>query len=169
MSSTAATKSSHELALSIVSRRRVPRIYVVDASGEVVLQGLECEPLPAAVRRTALDLLAGAGGDEVVVGLTEDERLVRLVRLSGDGDAHYALFVEPLASRSPVAAAGKRYALSAREAEILDHVLRGASTSAIAESLIIAESTVATHVRNIGAKMNASKRKEIVAAVLGAR
>jgi DNA-binding CsgD family transcriptional regulator len=169
MLSIPAAQPSHELALSIVARRRAPRVYVVDASGEVVLQGLDSAPLPPAVRRTAVDLLADAGDDEVIVGLSGDDRLVRLVRLSGDAGAHYALFVEPLASRSPVAAAEQRYALSAREAEILEHVLRGASTSAIAESLIIAESTVATHVRNIGAKMNASKRKEIVAAVLCAR
>ena len=71
--------------------------------------------------------------------------------------------------RSPVDAAVKRFALSDREAEILHHLLRGASTAEMSARLIIAASTVASHVRRIGSKMHASKRKEIVAAVLGRR
>ena len=141
----------------------------MDATGDVLMRGVAEGSLSLETRSTVMKLAASHPGEEVVLGLAAPGEVIRLLRLSGEGRACYALFIERLATRSPVDAACERYELSDREREVLPHLLRGASTGEIAGELMIAESTVATHVRNIGAKMNASKRKEIVAAVLGGR
>jgi DNA-binding CsgD family transcriptional regulator len=154
---------------SIVSRRRTPQLYVMDATGDVLLRGTAKSSLSVESRATMLNLVAKHPGDDVVLALSPSGEMLRMVRLRGDGGPCFALFIETFATRSPIDAACGRYALSDREREVLPYLLRGASTTKIAEDLIIAESTVATHVRNIGAKMNASKRKEIVATVLGGR
>lgn len=154
---------------TIVSRRRLPRVYVMDATGDVLLRGVAEGSLSVETRGTVMKLLASHPGDDLVLGLTASGELIRLARLNGEEKPCYALFIEVLATRSPIEAASKRYGLSDREREVLPRLLRGDSTGEIARELMIAESTVATHVRNIGSKMSASKRKEIVAAVLGGR
>ena len=155
--------------IAVVARRRLPRMFVVDTRGEVMLAASDAAALDEQTRAIVAKLLSASPGEEVVLGLTESGELIRLVRLNGRTHTHHALFIEPLAIRSPVETAVKRYALSDREAEVLRHLLRGASTTEMAARLIIAASTVASHVRHIGSKMRASKRKEIVAAVLGRR
>jgi DNA-binding NarL/FixJ family response regulator len=154
---------------AIVSRRRAPRVYVTDSTGDVFMRGVAAGSVSHDIRGAVLKLVASHPADEVVVGHAPSGELIRLVRLLGEGRPCYALFIETLATRSPIDAACTRYALSERERDVLPHLLRGTSTAEIAAELMIAESTVATHVRNIGAKMNASKRKEIVATVLGGR
>ena len=154
---------------SILARRRAPRVYVVNSRGDVLMRGHTERALSFDTRSTVTKLLANNPGDHVVLGLTASGELVRIVRLDGEGGPCYAMFLEQLATRSPIDGACKRFGLTEREREVLHHLLRGTSTARIASELMIAESTVATHVRNIGAKMNASKRKEIVAAVLGDR
>jgi two-component system, NarL family, nitrate/nitrite response regulator NarL len=156
-------------ALSLVSMRSAPRVYVMDATGDVLLRGVDERSLSAAARATVMKLIASDPGADVLLGLAGPGQAVRLVRLRGAGRSHYALFLERLAVRSPVDVAVERFGLSEREREVLEHLVRGATTAANAQQKIIADSTVATHARNIGVKMNVSKRKEIVAAVLGGR
>jgi DNA-binding NarL/FixJ family response regulator len=153
---------------SVVSRRRIPRMYIVDAIGEVVLHDWSGGRLLDEPHRVVRRLLASRADEDVLLGLAGERDLLRVVRLVGE-DTYYAVFVEAFATRSPVDEAAARFNLSKRERDILTQVLRGASTSEIAERLFIAECTVTTHVRNIGIKMNAPKRKEIVASVLGTR
>ena len=154
---------------SILSRRRAPRVYVVNSTGDVLMRGAAESALSLETRSTVMKLLATEPADQVVLGLTASGELVRIARLDGEGAPCYAVFLERLATRSPIDGACKRFGLSERECEVLPHILRGTSAAGIAAELMIAESTVATHVRNIGVKMSASKRKEIVAAVLGDR
>ena len=155
--------------IAVMSRRRVPAVYVVDTAGDVVFHGAAQRGLPGDARDVALRLMAGHAGEDALLGLSGTGQLLRLAPLEGTGTQHFALFLEPLAARSPVDDAAERFGLSERECEVLRHILRGSATSEIADDLVIAESTVATHVRKIGSKMNATKRKEIVAAVLGGR
>jgi len=155
--------------IAVMSRRRVPAVYVVDTTGHVVFHSAAQRGLPGDTRDVVLRLMASHSGDDAVLGLSGAGELLRLAPLEGTGSQHFALFLEPLAARSPVDVAAERFGLSDRECEVLRHILRGASTNEIATDLVIAESTVATHVRKIGSKMNATKRKEIVAAVLGGR
>ena len=52
--------------------------------------------------------------------------------------------------------------LTAREQEVLQHILSGESNREIAGSLFISESTVKTHVRNIFSKYEVSSRTELI-------
>ena len=62
--------------------------------------------------------------------------------------------------------AGKDYNLSDREREILKLMVEGLSNAAIAERLIITQSTVKFHVSNILSKLGVSNRTEAVALAL---
>lgn len=57
--------------------------------------------------------------------------------------------------------------LSDREREVLQHVVRGLQNKEIAWSLVIAESTVETHLGNIYRKLNVGNRTE--AAIIALR
>jgi DNA-binding CsgD family transcriptional regulator len=103
------------------------------------------------------------------VALLQQDMVLRLVRLDGEGEPRYALFLEPYQVRDLVSTAAKRYGLTAREADVMGLVLRGKSTFHIAEHLHISDTTVQQHVKNIGAKIGVPTRKAIVGAILGNR
>lgn len=56
-----------------------------------------------------------------------------------------------------------RYRLTAREAEVLDCLARGASTSALASALHVSAATARTHVHNVLSKLGVHTRLEAVA------
>jgi DNA-binding CsgD family transcriptional regulator len=152
---------------AIAARRQSPSVYVIDGDGEIVLRGAAIASLSDDGHRVARRLLAAArDDDEMQLGLSHGDGVLRVVPLVGASGAHCVLFVERIAQRDPLAAAVQRYDLTARERSVLALLLRGASTSEMASELAIAETTIITHVRNIGCKMNATKRREIVATVL---
>ena len=57
--------------------------------------------------------------------------------------------------------------LTAREREVLEQVIRGASNREIAETLIVSENTVKYHLKNILQKLHLHNRAQVVAYVLG--
>ena len=56
--------------------------------------------------------------------------------------------------------------LSAREREVLQHVMKGSSNKVIARALLLSEHTVNVHVKNIIHKLGAGSRTEAVALAL---
>ncbi|MGI6630246.1 MAG: LuxR C-terminal-related transcriptional regulator [Bacillota bacterium] len=56
--------------------------------------------------------------------------------------------------------------LTAREQEVLQHILSGKSNREIAETLFISENTVKTHARNILSKYDVSSRAELISTLL---
>jgi DNA-binding CsgD family transcriptional regulator len=94
--------------------------------------------------------------------LASGDRLIRIMRMRGSLGG-FVVLVEALRRRRPSADATLRYRLSAREGEVLECLLRGMPGAAVAESLGISEATVQSHIRNIGLKMQCSRRAEIVA------
>jgi DNA-binding CsgD family transcriptional regulator len=57
----------------------------------------------------------------------------------------------------------ERLALSARQVEVLRLVAQGLTRSAIAKELQISQTTVQSHIRNIGLKMGVTRRGEMIA------
>ncbi len=55
-----------------------------------------------------------------------------------------------------------RYRLSARETEVVELIARGHSVARIAETLVVTENTVRTHVKRIYAKLDVHKKQELV-------
>lgn len=54
------------------------------------------------------------------------------------------------------------FGLSAREAEVMEHLARGKTVARIAEELIISENTVRMHSKRIYAKLNVHKKQELI-------
>lgn len=80
--------------------------------------------------------------------------------LDSGGDQRSDGAVTARAARSAVR--GVRDALTAREAQILEHMAQGRTNSAIAAKLFIAEGTVKQHVKRILRKLGAENRVEAV-------
>lgn len=57
----------------------------------------------------------------------------------------------------------KRTGISKREYEVLELITAGLSNQEIAEKLFVSDSTVKTHVSNVFAKLDASRRTEAIA------
>jgi DNA-binding NarL/FixJ family response regulator len=85
------------------------------------------------------------------------DRLVQLLRQPAGRTT-----VDRRSRRAPSTAQG-RYRLTAREAEVLDRLARGASTSALARALHVSPATARTHVHNVLAKLGVHTRLEAVA------
>lgn len=70
--------------------------------------------------------------------------------------------VEPTSIAARCESLSEEFALSPRESEILGFLARGHAASFIAKTLIISESTVYTHTRNIYQKMGIGSREELL-------
>lgn len=156
------------------TKRTAPAIFVIDAVGNVVHAFGKVAPwigatgqLAPAVGRIAMSLVADRiahGGTPA--GLAGDVTL-RLIEGGADVTGPYCLIVEKLRTRDPLAPAIARYQISPREAQVLQHILAGEGTAAIAHALQIAETTAAAHIKNIARKTEARSRGQIVARILG--
>lgn len=61
-----------------------------------------------------------------------------------------------------VAGIRQAYRLSAREAEVMEHIVRGKTVVRIAEELIISENTVRMHSKRIYAKLDVHKKQDLI-------
>lgn len=73
--------------------------------------------------------------------------------------------VEPTSIAARCESLSEEFALSPRESEIFGYLARGHAASFIAKTLIISESTVYTHTRNIYQKMGIGSREELLCLV----
>ncbi|HEX6714009.1 MAG TPA: LuxR C-terminal-related transcriptional regulator [Thermoleophilaceae bacterium] len=76
-----------------------------------------------------------------------------------------AVFPGPMVPRGP--AVGDETPLTAREREVIELVSAGATNQEIANTLVISESTVKSHVKHILRKLGAANRAEAVSRHLG--
>lgn len=164
-------------ALELARSREAPRFFVVDDDLRIVFHTASNVPsngaaMPGAVESAVRQLMRElrASEETSAVAILSATQIVRLLRLEApDGANRYAVLLERFAARSSVAKAVIRFGLSARETEVLDGLMRGESTNAIARRLGIAATTVQEHIRNIGHKTHVTKRSAIVATVFGLR
>ena len=56
----------------------------------------------------------------------------------------------------------RHYGLSAREAEVMELIARGASVPRIAERLVLSENTIRTHSKRIYAKLAIHKKQDLI-------
>jgi DNA-binding CsgD family transcriptional regulator len=109
-------------------------------------------------RAQAVELLRGAMSIAVELGATP----LRLSVETTAAAAHIAL--EPIAQGSLSVSEGRPWAgLTAREQEVLRHVVAGRSNSEIANALFISDKTVSVHVSNILRKSGTTSRIEAAA------
>jgi DNA-binding NarL/FixJ family response regulator len=112
-------------------------------------------------------LAAGASG--FLLKRTEPEQLIHAIHVIAAGEA----LLSPSVTRTVIrhmagrpqpspALARRLQALTPRERDVLELVARGLSNAAIAESLVVEETTVKTHVKRILAKLNLRDRVQAV-------
>ena len=164
------TPAAEARLLEGVLARQAPEFYIVNRALTVQLGRADgsrtSERLPDDIAAAVKPLLASPSFDSAVVPVRRDVAL-RVMRLEGSDEPRYALFLERYRGRDLVENAVKKFALTAREATVLDEVMRGAATTEIAERLHITEGTVHQHVKNLGAKVGVTRRNAIVATILG--
>lgn len=95
-------------------------------------------------------------------------RLTRCLDAYLDGEHDLAGDVRPTSGRLPQADALERYALTAREREVLAHLVSGKSNREIATVLFISSKTVSVHVSHIFDKLAVSTRTEAAGIALRA-
>jgi DNA-binding CsgD family transcriptional regulator len=174
---------------SVIVRRAAPELFILDADLRVVCTSggaawlfeaadpSVCDQLTETVRRALsepLPQIAAAGEVEPVTGVAIGELfgetvLLRVLPLHGGPAGYVAVLSERLQLRDPITRAAARFNLSPREREVLREVMLGHGTSQIADTLGIAETTVADHIKRIAMKTDSHRRSEIIAKVLGTR
>lgn len=95
--------------------------------------------------------------------------VVQVRPLHGPAGLRIGVLVERYRSRNPLRYAQEKYAMSARELEVLALVLKGFGTPQIAGFLDIAESTAHDHIKRMMLKTRSRNRVELAAKTLGWR
>jgi len=113
------------------------------------------------------DLMAAieAGADGYLLKATDPEALCQAIRQVAAGQSILSPEITARVMRVATQGWSRQPAikLSPREQDVLSLLARGATTAEIAATLIIAESTVKTHVHHLLEKLGAANRTEAVA------
>jgi DNA-binding NarL/FixJ family response regulator len=151
---------------------RMPNVDGVEATRRI--GQLEFDPLPRVLILTTFGddenvyaaLRAGASG--FIVKDIPPEELIRAVRLIAEGEcvldpAVTRRFIKHFASSAVASGSASRLdALTERELDVLRLIARGLSNSEIATQLVVAETTVKTHVSHIFGKLGIRERAHAV-------
>ena len=116
--------------------------------------------------RTAMSTVSPTVPDVELVSRTQ-QRTTRPVRTStkkiaskGASSDTEPVYQDRISKQ--VARIRDEYRLSAREAEVMEHIVRGKTVVRIAEELIISENTVRMHSKRIYAKLDVHKKQELI-------
>lgn len=147
---------------------RVLRILVPPSGGMA--------PVPAAAYNVAAQLLAvEAGVDDhpptarvhVADGLW---MTLRAARMGGEDPPELrdiAVTIEQASPAERVDLFSRALGLSARESDVVDHLVAGGGTREVAQLMVVSEHTVSDHLKSIFAKTGCHSRRELLARVLG--
>lgn len=133
-------------------------------------------PIPSGAYNVAAQLLAvEAGVDDHApsarVHLAGGRWLtLRAARMEGTGpstEQDIAVTVEATSPTDRMTLFVKACGLSARESELVHHLVRGADTRQIAELMFLSQHTVQDHLKSIFAKTNTRNRRELLTHTLG--
>jgi DNA-binding CsgD family transcriptional regulator len=131
------------------------------------------DPIPASAYNVGAQLLA------VESGVDKNPALAR-VHLSGGVwvslraarvggvTGNIAVTIEECSAGERAALFGRAHGLSAREAELLSHLLTGADTRQVASRMFVSANTVQDHLKSIFAKTGTRSRPSLVSRALGA-
>ena len=133
-------------------------------------------PIPAGAYNVAAQLLAvEAGVDDapplarvrLVGGVWLTFRAARVEVADAAAEQDIAVTVEPTSPRERQLLYAKSHGLSERETELVDLLVGGADTKAIAAALYISEHTVQDHLKSIFDKTGARNRRTLLTRVTG--
>jgi DNA-binding CsgD family transcriptional regulator len=133
-------------------------------------------PVPAGAYNVGAQLLAREAGVDGNLPLARVHPggghwlTLRAARMDSErptSDRDIAVSIETTVPADRVSLFNRACGLSSREAELLDHVVSGASTRDIARQMFLSENTVQDHLKSIFAKTATRTRQALVARVLG--
>ena len=132
----------------------------------------ERRPVPSGAYNVAAQLLAvEAGVDDhppwARVHLAGGAWLTLRAARIGDGPADIAVTIETASPAERTEVFARALGLSAREAELLGHLVAGADTRHIAERMFLSEHTVQDHLKSIFAKGGTRNRRTLIARAAG--
>ena len=134
------------------------------------------QPIPAGAYNVAAQLLAGESGIDqhapsARVHMSAGTWLtLRAARLGGPGkvdEADIAVTIESTSPTERVAVFERAFGLTAREAELLRHVVSGANTDQIAQEMFLSAHTVQDHLKSIFNKTATRNRRTLLARATG--
>lgn len=135
------------------------------------LEQIEGDTLPRPIRAVCSRALAKSAfsSDEtksakVCIRMPSGHYLSLLAsRLNGtNGLTQLAVFIEPAKSSDIVPLISEAYALSSREKEVIERIIKAFSTKEIAKSLHISAYTVQDHLKSIFTKTGVNSRRELL-------
>jgi DNA-binding NarL/FixJ family response regulator len=103
------------------------------------------------------------GGDIGLVGYLTRATVFVTVATVANGSQPRAVRVDGARASDVASPAGVEWGLSTREREVLAALAEGATNAEIAERLLVSETTVQSHVKNILRKLGARNRTEAAA------
>jgi len=155
-----------------------PAVYVVDDDCRIVLSRDEngsaeklTERLAEEVERKVRELKQEEVGYRESDGslpfkLLDSSLVVRITPLGGCLGNYTAVLVEHVRGCDHLSTGSRKYRLTRREREIVEHLIDGARTAEIAEALGIAQSTVILHVKSAMVKTDSRTRAEMLGRIM---
>ncbi|MFD5827252.1 helix-turn-helix transcriptional regulator [Lentzea sp. NPDC060358] len=162
--------------LSAVTGSAGPGVLVLDARDEVVVANDAAERWAGelSAQRLALHEVAGAaragrGADACIRVRSRDGQWlsVRGSTVDGAGPGGVSVVIQPATSSDVTSMLVLGHALTAREREVLQHVIAGTPAPAIATELRVSVHTVESHLKSLCAKAGVSGRKRLVSQFIG--
>ncbi|MDQ3639929.1 MAG: LuxR C-terminal-related transcriptional regulator [Actinomycetota bacterium] len=133
-------------------------------------------PIPAGAYNVAAQLLAVEAGVDhhaasarvhLSSGTWLTLRAARMSEAVPTHDQDIAVSIEVTSPAERTALFGRALGLSAREAELLSHLVTGADTRRIAQQMFVSEHTVQDHLKSIFAKAATRNRRTLLARATG--
>jgi DNA-binding NarL/FixJ family response regulator len=148
---------------------RMPRVNGLEATREIVRD----EDSPRVLVLTTFDLdeyvygALQAGASGFLLKDAPEDQLVAAIRVVSEGGSLFApsvtrRLIESFSGRAPADRPAALDELTAREAEVLRLIARGLSNAEIAETLVVTEHTVKSHVAHVLMKLGLRDRVQAV-------
>jgi DNA-binding CsgD family transcriptional regulator len=134
-------------------------------------------PIPASAYNVAAQLLAVETGVDahppwarvhLADGLWLTLRAASMGTTEPGPDRRIAVTIEESSPAERVALFARAFALSARESELLGHLVAGADTREVARAMFLSEHTVQDHLKSIFWKTSTRHRRSLLSRALGA-
>jgi DNA-binding CsgD family transcriptional regulator len=134
------------------------------------------QPIPAGAYNVAAQLLSVEGGIDdhppsarvhLSAGVWLTLRAARMRTDLPTAEQDIAVTIETAAPSERMALFGRACALSARESELLGHLITGADTRTIAGRMFLSENTVQDHLKSIFTKTGTNNRRGLLARAVG--
>jgi DNA-binding CsgD family transcriptional regulator len=154
--------------IGITQRRESPHFIICDSSMRVLFSSPGVDP--ELLGRETLKSLESRCRESRTSRTTafhaySDDTVLRIVPLGEQLFGCVAIFVDTFSRRGSIFEAAKTFGLTKRESEVLQLLIRGTTTTEIADALCVAEGTAGDHVKSVMRKTGTSKRLDLVSKV----